>query len=415
MLLIIGILIIPIIIFIIKKSNMIITRKNKILFNILLILISIVYIILCLLLRLEPFDFEEHYSWEYMLYNGDYLINTGVIFIFTPFLWIVTLHFIRMLLHMIRIRKNTKIKRNEQYLYYRNEIDKISPSTIMFASTFDVDIKKSIAATILKLKLAGYIKEDDGKYKCINKDESSLLESEKMVLKLIKSNSFNESEYKKVIEKEALNSKYIVNNGKKRIGRIFKILNSIVITVLIFVFWIWLDNYTFENYHIIPEDDGKAYVYLNKDDDIEKLDKKVKDKNDYYHRIMGDGSLDYSYSKIHVSKLQYGIVRKAVILNLLTTFSVILMIILILGVMYIAVTQIIYINKNYRRTLKGINLINKTYALKNYLKDYSLIKDKTEDELILWEYYLIYAVALDVNVKIKDQIIEKYIKNKGEK
>ena len=86
MLLIIGILIIPIIIFIIKKSNMIITRKNKILFNILLILISIVYIILCLLLRLEPFDFEEHYSWEYMLYNGDYLINTGVIFIFTPFL-----------------------------------------------------------------------------------------------------------------------------------------------------------------------------------------------------------------------------------------------------------------------------------------------------------------------------------------
>ena len=49
------------------------------------------------------------------------------------------------------------------------------------------------------------------------------------------------------------------------------------------------------------------------------------------------------------------------------------------------------------------------------LKDYSLIKDKTEDELILWEYYLIYAVALDVNVKIKDQIIEKYIKNKGKK
>ena len=54
-------------------------------------------------------------------------------------------------------------------------------------------------------------------------------------------------------------------------------------------------------------------------------------------------------------------------------------------------------------------MINKAYALKNYLKDYSLIKDKTEEELILWEYYLIYAVILDVNAQINDNIIEKYV------
>ena len=69
-----------------------------------------------------------------------------------------------------------------------------------------------------------------------------------------------------------------------------------------------------------------------------------------------------------------------------------------------------YINKNYRRTIKGKKLLNKTYALKNYLKDYSLIKDRTEEELILWEYYLVYAVVLGVNAKIEDEIIEKYLK-----
>ena len=53
--------------------------------------------------------------------------------------------------------------------------------------------------------------------------------------------------------------------------------------------------------------------------------------------------------------------------------------------------------------------MNKAYALKNYLKDYSLIREKTEEELVLWEYYLIYAVALDVNEKLVNSVIEKYL------
>ncbi len=53
--------------------------------------------------------------------------------------------------------------------------------------------------------------------------------------------------------------------------------------------------------------------------------------------------------------------------------------------------------------------MNKAYALKNYLKDYSLIREKTEEELVFWEYYLIYAVALDVNEKLVNSVIEKYL------
>lgn len=75
------------------------------------------------------------------------------------------------------------------------------------------------------------------------------------------------------------------------------------------------------------------------------------------------------------------------------------------------IEQIIYFNKSYIRTIKGNELLNKAYALKNYLKDYSLIKNRTEEELILWEYYLVYAVILDVNVKIEDEIIKKYLHN----
>ena len=63
-------------------------------------------------------------------------------------------------------------------------------------------MKKSISATILKLKLAGYIKQENEGYIYTNKDETDLLESEKLILKMIRFNSFDKNEYKKVIEKE---------------------------------------------------------------------------------------------------------------------------------------------------------------------------------------------------------------------
>lgn len=37
------------------------------------------------------------------------------------------------------------------------------------------------------------------------------------------------------------------------------------------------------------------------------------------------------------------------------------------------------------------------------------MKESTEEELVLWEYYRIYAVALDVNVDIEDSVIKKYL------
>ncbi len=120
-----------------------------------------------------------------------------------------------------------------------------------------------------------------------------------------------------------------------------------------------------------------------------------------------DGSYIYKYAR--ADKLEYSIVRKACFLNLLTAFIIGFIIVFYIISLYIIIEQIIYFNKNYRRTIKGKILINKAYALKNYLKDYSLIKDKTEEELILWEYYLIYAVILDVNAQINDNIIEKYV------
>lgn len=409
---IIGIILIPVIIAIIKKSNLVTTKKkNKIILNILLILISIVYIILCLIIRAEPFNFEDHYSLEYMIYTGEYILYSGIIFMFTPFMWIILFHFFKMIFRSIRVRKNAIIKKDEEYICYRGDLDKVSPSIIMFTSTFEVDMKKSISATILKLKLIGYIEEKNGSYVYTDKDESGLLESEKMVLNLIKFNNFDTNKYKKVIEQESLNNKYVVKNHGGIPFRLLKIMIAICIPIIVFAFATWLDQYVFENYHVWPEKDGHAYIELKNEDEIEQLYyKEVKDKNDYNHRNMADGSIDYNYAEIRADKLEYSVVRKALFLTLLSTFTIGFIAVFVLISLYIVIQQIIHINKNYRRTIKGKTLLNKAYALKNYLKDFSLIKNRTEKELVLWEYYLIYAVVLGVNVKIEDKIIEKYIK-----
>lgn len=68
------------------------------------------------------------------------------------------------------------------------------------------------------------------------------------------------------------------------------------------------------------------------------------------------------------------------------------------------------IAKNYRRTAKGRELVNKAYALKNYLEDFSMIRERKEEELALWEYYLIYAVALGVNEDLDDEVMDKYVR-----
>ncbi len=408
---IVGIFIIPVILWLMKILNSVKTQKKvKIVLNIVLFLISIIYVIWCLNAQEEPFAFGMHYSTEYMFYSGEYFLYSGLVVMFTPFIWMIIIHFVKSIYKKIKIKTNARIKKDEEYIYYRDDLDKIPPSTIMFTASFDLDIKKCVHSTILKLKLTDYIKENNGKYEVTNKDDKQLLKSERMVLNLIKNGQFDSNDYKKKVEQEALKEKYIVKNNKGTIFKLIKILIAICIPIIIVFVSIYLDDYMFENYHVFPENDGHAYIYLKQREDIESVYKELQDNNDIYNREMADGSMSYSYNHIRADKFQYSVVRKVFILTIITVFLIGFIAVFVLIVLYYIIQQIRYIKKEYRRTLKGNTLINKAYALKNYLKEYSLIKDRTEEELVLWEYYLVYAVALGVNEKMDDEITKKYTK-----
>lgn len=406
---VVGILLIPVTCVIIYQSNLVTTNKRKrIMLNILLIMTAVLFMVFCLVVNAEPFQFEVNYSVAYMLFSGEFLIEFAVIFVFTPFMWLILLHFLRGLLLSLRIRKNALIRKREDYIYYRDDLDKISPAVIRFAATLEIDLRKSISATLLKLKLMGCIGEKNGAYICRDKAANDLLESEQMVLELAGHRAFDKNRYRKAVEKETLKSRYLTKNRGGILFRIIKILLAACVPVFLIASSVSFDEYVFDNYLVEPANDGYVYFWLGKEGDIEKLYNEVMDINDYYHSPTYYGE-DYNYAEIRADRLEYGVVKKAFFLNIFNILYIYLSIASIFFALYRIIEQIVYWNKNYKRTVKGNALVNKAYALKNYLKDFTLIRERTEKELELWEYYLIYAVALDVNVEIEDKIIEKYV------
>lgn len=69
-----GLILLPIVGLIIEKIGLIKTKKiEKIILNALLILIPIIYIIFCLAINMEPFDFRDYYSIEYMRFRRPFI------------------------------------------------------------------------------------------------------------------------------------------------------------------------------------------------------------------------------------------------------------------------------------------------------------------------------------------------------
>ena len=401
---IVGLILCPISIAVVIQLNKFSIKKSiKIGLQIYLWLSSLLYVISCFIFKIEPFNFE-------ILSAGDYFISFAVIFVFSPCLWVLLYYYCQKIFKGMRVRKNARIRSNEEYIYYRDNLDKIPPSIVMFTSIMETDIKKSVAAVILKLKLNGYIQEMNHQLQYTHKDDSQLLESEKLVLKSVQYQNLNEKLYKELVEKEALHDKYVKKNNKGKVFKLLKIFITLIMPIIFIGLSIQFDEYVFAHYKTYIYDSIR-YVSVQDGqigdihyDNIDNID-------DYYHgyvEIDNQKRIFYDKALIRADKFDNEFVLMTAFFQILDAICLVGSIMMSFVMAFMAIEQVMYFNKNYIRTIKGVELLNKAYALKNFLNEFSLMKERTEEELILWEYYLIYAIVLDVNVKIKDDIIEKY-------
>ena len=56
------------------------------------------------------------------------------------------------------------------------------------------------------------------------------------------------------------------------------------------------------------------------------------------------------------------------------------------------------------RTEEGNKYTEYLFGLKNFIKDFTILSERDKKSLVLWDYFLIYAVVLEENKKITEEI-----------
>lgn len=68
--------------------------------------------------------------------------------------------------------------------------------------------------------------------------------------------------------------------------------------------------------------------------------------------------------------------------------------------------NLMFISPSYTLNQTGVNEIAKWKALKKYLNDFSNVKDKNAQMVELWDYYLVYSIALDISSTASNEMYD---------
>lgn len=106
---------------------------------------------------------------------------------------------------------------------------------------------------------------------------------------------------------------------------------------------------------------------------------------------------------------EYTILSSKIIITVYTLVLSIIAIILI--PIYKIIKRIIYAKmmseNKYVRTKKGKILAEQIAGMQNYIYDYSLLSEKDKEQIKIWDEFLVYAVLLEENEKVIDEIFKQ--------
>lgn len=239
--------------------------------------------------------------------------------------------------------------------YYRDIIENYSPALLSFIDDFKVDEDRDVVATLLSLKLKKYIDIKGQDIILLDNNQDSLDENERYLLNNI--NNIDTQKFSNLIIKDAVEKGLVETQDdiKRKIKK--KIIQLIIGFILLF-----------------------ALPYC--------LPKEI-----------------YVGNNVYVSILIFILFIPIIFLGVFyPVFSVIYLI------SYIISHKLF----PYIRSKKGQQINESLEGLKNYIKDFSIMNQRHNEELILWEDYLIYSVIFNQN-KIVVQEYKQLITSKSGK
>ena len=237
-------------------------------------------------------------------------------------------------------------------IYYRDILKEYSPSVLAYIDDFNIDFKTSLLGDLLALEQRKLITTANMGINIITREtKESLPVTLEYVLNNIKDNKLNINSftYFNMIVKEARSLNLLEDDKKVKRHLIKEFIISLIIYIIFMIAVIVL----FSNIEIINTFNNTYLIF----------------------GIFGIVALLFIV-------LTYYPLTKFISLIILT----------------------IKLKKNNNiRTSKGEVVNWKLEGLKNFLKDFSLLNEKTKEELIVWQDYLIYSVIFKQNTKISEK------------
>ena len=383
------------------KTKRIKTKKEK-----LLLILDIVVVIICIIrcFKYHGFFSEGYYAIKAL--GGTPLIRVLLFFymIWLFILYIIVKNFIIIAIYLAyRIPRKRILKQNTKYEvidnidYFRDRFTGITPAEISMLTDLEIETKKDLSASILNLYNKKLISFDNNKM-IINKDVNTdhLKESDSYLYSLLLNNNLNVvtiKEWKNISTKEAIEDGYI--SEKHRSNR-YGFSNS-VMTIIKWVGVMFLAGIIGGGYLATPV--GQK-VMTN----MEEYDKITKDIEDQ------DVIIDMIKTDKDFQKLTYDIYVGSIPVVIVGTFAVVALFALFSMPFYLRARKITYYfvdaNDKYERTSEGKVLVEQIVGMKNFIHDFSNLSEEQKESVVLWNDFLVYAVLLEENDNIINDIFK---------
>ena len=309
-----------------------------------------------------------------------YLFIMSFVFeVFFKCFWLIVIYLAVRISRMKVIKENNKYEVIDNIEYYRDRFKRITPAEISMISDLEIETKKDISATILDMYQRQILDFEENNI--IIKDETKAnRDSEKELLEMIKENNFTMSStehWKKTCIEEAKKDGYILEKKKDSKGPNFsKNTKTVNVAAKIFIISMLI---------------GVVYVMLPQSQST-------------LNKLNNMGSTDVSNDIIIKNLID------ASPLIITESFTIYSLLILILTPFYRWVRKIFYktieVDDRYERTKEGNRLAEQIIGIKNYLHDFSNLKEKEKESIVLWEDFLIYAVVLEENELVRKDIYQ---------
>ena len=300
-------------------------------------IIFIAYMFFRFIMKL--FSQAENFT-NYITINILILALTLIITIIENFYIIVLFILIKIMRRKEYKNQLSKIDYKNEEVYYREILKGYSPFLLSYIDNFIFKGKTDIIATMLNLQLKKVIKIENN-----------------TIIKLDNAINLEES------EQYILNN---VSNGKIKINDIRELEQKIV-----------------------KDAQNKGLIKIKEVQKSEDM-KQLKDKLVIFFIISVCIIMFISIIAISINN------------ELLTAIVLIFSLIFCNPFFYIILYIIkYYLNKpKIRRTKKVEEVNTKLEGLKNYIQEYSKLKEKNANDILLWEEYLIYSVIFNINDKV---------------